>query len=399
VRPARGWVALAIVAALAAGSLAACSADQDRRTGSPTQLLSPATPPEVEASRLARVPPAPRVPLRAGEKRVTLAMPDPYTPSAPTGVGTDDYRCFLLDPHLAKDTWLTGTNVLPGNPSVVHHVILFRVPADRVAEAQRVDAEAPGPGWTCFGGSGLKGEFTNLDDAAWLGAWAPGGKESVTRPGYGVEMEPGSRVVMQVHYNLLAGAEPDRSATQLRVRPQGAGLTPLHTYLMPAPVELPCRDGHDDGPLCDRDAAVADVMRRFGPAGNTNSLLHLLCGTDVEPSNVTTCTRMVGRPMTVLGVAGHMHLLGRSIRIETNPGTDRARTILDIPLWDFDDQGSKPVDPVHLEPFDTVRVTCRHVQWLRDLLPAFAGQEERYVVWGEGTTDEMCLGILQVAFE
>jgi hypothetical protein len=398
VRPARGWAALAIVAALAAGSLAACSADQDRRTGSPTELLSPAAPPEVEASQLARVPAARPVPLREGEKRMTLTMSDPYTPSAPTGVGTDDYRCFLLDPHLTKDTWLTGTNVLPGNPAVVHHVILFRVPAAKVAEAERVDADAPGPGWTCFGGSGLRGEFTNLDDAAWLGAWAPGGKESVTRPGYGVEMEPGSRVIMQVHYNLLAGAEPDRSATQLRVRAQGAALTPLHTYLMPAPVELPCREGHDDGPLCDRDAAVADVMQRFGTAGNTNSLLHLLCGTDPEPSNVTTCTRTVGRPMTVLGVAGHMHLLGRSIKIETNPGTDRARTILDIPVWDFDNQGSKPVEPVRLEPFDTVRVTCRHVQWLRDLLPAFEGQEERYVVWGEGTTDEMCLGMLQVAF-
>jgi hypothetical protein len=43
-----------------------------------------------------------------------------------------------------------------------------------------------------------------------------------------------------------------------------------------------------------------------------------------------------------------------------------------------------------------VKVTCRHVQWLRDRLPAFAGQPDRYVVWGEGTTDEMCLGILTV---
>ena len=103
--------------------------------------------------------------------------------------------------------------------------------------------------------------------------------------------------------------------------------------------------------------------------------------------------------MTVLGVAGHMHLLGRSIRIVTNPGTPRARTVLDIPLWDFDNQGSKPITPVHLDPFDTVRVTCRHVQWLRDRLPAFAGQPDRYVVWGEGTTDEMCLGMLQVAFD
>ena len=45
---------------------------------------------------------------------------------------------------------------------------------------------------------------------------------------------------------------------------------------------------------------------------------------------------------------------------------------------------------------EQVKVTCRHVQWLRDKLPAFDGQPDRYVVWGEGTTDEMCLGMLQV---
>ena len=48
---------------------------------------------------------------------------------------------------------------------------------------------------------------------------------------------------------------------------------------------------------------------------------------------------------------------------------------------------------------EQVEVTCRHVQWLRDKLPAFEGQPDRYVVWGKGTTDEMCLGMLQVAFD
>jgi hypothetical protein len=140
-------------------------------------------------------------------------------------------------------------------------------------------------------------------------------------------------------------------------------------------------------------------MSRFGSAGNTNSLLHLLCGTEAKPSNTTSCTRTVGRGMTVIGVAGHMHLLGRSIRIEVNPDTPDARTILDIPVWDFDNQGTKPIRPVHLDPFDTVRVTCHHVQWLRDVLPAFQGIPDKYVIWGEGTTDEMCLGMLQVAFD
>ena len=93
--------------------------------------------------------------LRGGEDRLTLTMAEPYTPSPPTGVGTDDYRCFLLDPGLVDDGYLTGTNVLPGNPDVVHHVILFRVMPDQVAEAERLDAATDGPGWTCFGGAGL----------------------------------------------------------------------------------------------------------------------------------------------------------------------------------------------------------------------------------------------------
>jgi hypothetical protein len=327
-------------------------------------------------------------------------MPETYTPSAPYGSGTDDYRCFLLDPQLDQDVWLTGSNVLPGNPSVVHHVILFKIPPDAVGEAEAKDEAATDPGWTCFGGTGLAGEFQNLEDANWLAAWAPGGDETKTSDGYGVELEAGSRIVMQVHYNLLKGAQPDQSAAQLRWMPGDTDLTPLHTFLMPAPVELPCRADHSEGPLCDRDAAAVDVKKRFGAAGNTNTLLHLLCGTDIEPSETTTCTRTISRGMTVIGVAGHMHLLGRKITIETNPGTDQAKTILRIPVWDFDNQGSHPITPLHLNAGDTVRVTCQHQQWLRDKLPAFATQrEDRYVMWAEGSTDEMCLGMLAVAYD
>jgi hypothetical protein len=41
-------------------------------------------------------------------------------------------------------------------------------------------------------------------------------------------------------------------------------------------------------------------------------------------------------------------------------------------------------------------VTCRHDAALRAQLPALRGQQPRYVVWGEGTSDEMCLGIVAV---
>jgi hypothetical protein len=379
-----------VLAALAILLVAGCGPDAEEKsapdpTGSPADSPSPA--------RQVRTP---LLPLRPGESRVTMNMATPYTPSAPTGVGTDDYRCFLLDPHLRKNMFLTGTSVQPGNSDVVHHVILFRVPPDQVANAEQLDASTPGEGWTCFGNSGLGGS-AQLDNAPWLGAWAPGGHETVFRKGLGVPMGKGSRIVMQVHYNLLVADTPDVSATQLRLAPGSAHLAAVETMLLPAPVELPCRAGHDQSPLCDRATAVADVKARFGDGpGSTADLLHLLCGGPPKPGQVQSCTRTITQPTTIVGVAGHMHLLGRSIRIEVNPGTPQARTILDIPVWNFDNQGAKPIKPVQLHLFDKVKVTCRHVQWLRDKLPSFDGQPERYVVWGEGSTDEMCLGILQV---
>jgi hypothetical protein len=363
--------------------LAACGST-DRSTDSPTKQAEPSASSKAAAAR-------PK-PLRAGEERVTVRMPSAYTPSAPTGVGTDDYRCFLLDPKVATDSFITGFDVRPGNPDVVHHVILFRVPPDLVDQAERKDAETPGEGWTCFGGSGI--DDGSIYDAPWLGAWAPGGSEQVYAAGLGEEFDAGARIVMQVHYNLVDGVEPDTSAAKLRLT-RDPSTKALETRLLPAPVELPCRPGNG-GELCDRDAALADVKARFGDGpGSTANALHLLCG-GAPAGPVQSCTSEIQSPETIRGVAGHMHLLGRKIKIEVNPGTARARTILDIPIWDFDNQGSRPTKPIHLQRGDTVKVTCTHSQQLRDQLPAFEGQPDRYVLWGEGTTDEMCLGILLV---
>ena len=81
----------------------------------------------------------------------------------------------------------------------------------------------------------------------------------MTPAGYGVDLPRGSRIVMQVHYNLLAGQAPDMSSTQIRVTPKRDGITPLHTYLLPAPVELPCRPGPRPG------TAVRPRRGRRGP--------------------------------------------------------------------------------------------------------------------------------------
>jgi hypothetical protein len=342
-------------------------------------------------------PAPPEAPLRQGERFVTLAMPTAYTPKAPAAPGTDDYRCFLLDPKIERRSVVTGINVLPGNPDVVHHVILFRVPPSKVHLAQAKDNGQLGPGWTCFGGTGVESQGAGLNDAPWLGAWAPGGGERVLAADLGMPIERGSRIVMQVHYNLLAGASPDRSAAKLRVADDDGQRKPLQTVLLPAPVEVPCRPGRTANPLCDRTAAMADVVQRFGPlAGRIGDGLHLLCPGN-EPGPVQSCTRPVTEAATIRAVAGHMHLLGTSITVTVNKGRAGQRVVLDIPVWDFDDQGSRPVSPaVKVSPGDTLSVTCRHDQSVRDHLPAFEGTRDRYIVWGEGTTDEMCLGIVLV---
>ena len=277
--------------------------------------------------------------LRDGEKVQRIAMPATYMPKAPNG-GTDDYRCFLLDPKLTRDSFVTGYDVEPGDASIVHHVILYRVPASKVALARAPGRPAPGDGWTCFGGTGIERQGASLDDAPWVGAWAPGGTETMLAPDLGIPMEKGSRLVLQVHYNLLHGAKPDRTGVDLRLS-TSSKLTAPETVLYPAPVELPCRPGKS-GPLCEREAAVWDVARRFGDRASwlVAGLLVLCEGAVIpQPGPTQSCTRSVEEPAVVRASAGHMHLLGSSIRIELNAGTPKARTLLDIKQWDFDDQG------------------------------------------------------------
>ena len=338
----------------------------------------------------------PPAPLRGGEKVRRIAMPATYVPKAPNG-GTDDYRCFLLDPKLTRDGFVTGYDVEPGDASIVHHVILYRVPASKVALARAQDAQAMGDGWTCFGGTGIEQQGASLNDAPWVGAWAPGGNETILAPDLGIPVEKGSQLVLQVHYNLLQGAKPDRTAVDLRLS-TSSKLTALETILYPAPVELPCRAGKS-GRLCEREAAVWDVAQRFGDRASwlVAGLLVLCDGAVIpHPGPTQSCTRTVEEPAVVRASAGHMHLLGSSIRIELNAGTPKARTLLDIKQWDFDDQGARPLPATPVERGDRITVTCTHDQAWRDRLPALQGIPERYVVWGEGTTDEMCLGILSV---
>ena len=349
-------------------------------------------------------------------RSLSLAPARQYLPHAAAG-GLDDYHCFVLEPHLKQDVFVTSALIRPGRPDLVHHVILFEAAGANAVEARRLDASSQGHGWTCFGGPGLSETHPSAAAAAsdrlgapeWIGAWVPGHTTTDTPRGTGVLLHAGAAIVLQVHYNLIHPPRLDRSRAVLRIVPaSGSKLTRLTTMLVPAPVELPCpRTVHSE--LCSRDRALADETRRYGPeAALIPTGLLYLCGKTLAdyPQDAgdahdvgTSCDRPVTRPLRVYGVAGHMHLRGVDIRVDLDPGTSRAQTLLHIPQWDFHWQDAyylaKPVD---VSPGDTIRVTCRYDNSAA-AQPVVNGRRlaPRYVLWGEGTTDEMCLGLLQVA--
>lgn len=86
--------------------------------------------------------------------------------------GTVDYQYFVVDPGLKEDKWISEAQVVPGNPGVVHHAIVFIRPPD---------------------GEDVRG-------ISWLTAYVPGQRQHVLPAGTARRIPAGSKFVFQMHY-------------------------------------------------------------------------------------------------------------------------------------------------------------------------------------------------------
>lgn len=342
---------------------------------------------DVDADTPIDPPAAPEV--REPRPDRVVMMPEAYkgTPDM-----LDDYRCFILDPELTEPSFLTAYTFDPDRLEVVHHAIVTRVRAgEQRTSAEMKDATDDGPGWGCFAGMGSDGER--------IAGWVPGQRPYSFPEGEGFEMQPGDVLVAQIHYHYDAAAPPDRSGMTLEFAEDPTGMTALQSRTLIGPVEIPCPPG-SPGPLCDRAASVAEVGERFGPGGAIiPNALHRICGTTPEQvaaasdgtTATTTCNFPVRQPGEIIGMLGHMHEMGSSYRLELNPDTPEAKVLLDIPVWNFAWQlAYSPVEDIAIERGDVLRVTCRWDRRTR------VDPEPRYVVFAEGTQDEMCYTSLTV---
>ena len=326
---------------------------------------------------------------------VSLESATSYTPSAPAG-GTDDYHCTLVDPHVTTDSTIIASQFFPQSPEV-HHAILFLVPPALAHQA--TIADHLGQGWTCFGESPLPGSsFVQVSDTPWLSAWAPGHGLDTVPKGTGVPFPAGSLVIMQIHYNLLVGDNPVRSKLVLNTVPATTNLTPLHLDLLPAAPDVPCPAGVT-GPLCDRAASLVDLGQRFGQSQvDFVNFLEQFCrgpaATDPPGADTTSCT-WPAPSGTIVRLTAHMHLLGRGMKIVLDAGTPNAKTLLDVTNYNFDYQRSYNLaSPVTTKRGDTIQVTCTYDPKLRQELPQLRKLPPRYVTWGDGSSDEMCLALV-----
>ena len=299
-----------------------------------------------------------------------LQMPVDYAPQRQP----DDYRCFVIDWPYATTRYVTGFRARPGNASVVHHVIGFLIPPDRVATYQKLDDDEPGAGYTCFGGAGAG----NDRGISWIGAWAPGGAGNMYADGTGLGVAPGSKIVLQVHYNSRA-ANPgsDRTTLELALADDVRHKAVLAPFTNP---DWPRGVGMEI-PAFQKSVTHA---WSFDPT----PFLGLMTN-GVLPSN-----QAVKIHMTTL----HQHLLGTTNRLSIDHADGTNECLLDIPRWDFHWQRNYQLKRAKvLKPGDKLSISCTWDNSAENQ-PIIAGsqQQSRDVKWGESTTDEMCLGVVYV---
>ena len=320
---------------------------------------------------------------------------------------TNDYRCFVLDPKLTKPMYLTGYTFLADQVQELHHAQVFHI-----SEAQKLNsAEKDGvdgkPGWSCYGGPELRGKRPDTvpgrarnHDVGFAGqnslvaGWVPGQAPAVFPENSGILLQPGEALVLQLHYHYADKPTPDQSGLSLQLDPVSKKVKVLRVVNPLGPVEIPCNPKDAKAPLCNRDAAIKDNVKLYGGDGASNeSGLLSLCGKTPEELAArfkdgvahTTCDLVVPESGDIVGAMGHMHTLGKALRLTLDADTPKEKILLDIPDWSFDWQMNYELaKPLHVTAGEHLRLDC---SWDRANDP---NRPPKYIVFAEGTEDEMC---------
>jgi hypothetical protein len=280
----------------------------------------------------------------AGERFVPSPPQTPFTATVELGSnagyqvrpGPDEYRCFVVDPGLASDRYITAIAMQLDQAEVVHHMQLYA--ADDAIGEQSIsarEAEDPEPGYACDN----EGVGQHL---RYIGVWAAGDLVRRWPDGTGIQIHGGHRIVMQLHYHNH-GSQPVVDQTRVALE-------------------------------------LADAVEHAGSIDSASGFPLIL--PPGQPDVTVTSEKPFGRDGFIRGARIHMHTLGTHGRIEL-VRDGQASCVLDIPRWDFGWQlFYRFAEPIPFTANDNIRISCSYDTRSRS----------DTVTWGIRTEDEMCLG-------
>jgi hypothetical protein len=293
--------------------------------------------------------PSPPPPLtnQLGTPDTVLKMPTYIS----TASASDIYQCFVLPLRLPNGKYISAAEIVPGNSSIVHHVLLYQDTTSAHA-AQQLDNASPGPGYLSFGGIGV-------NSAILLDTWVPGMVVRKSPVQFGRRIYTNSDLVMQVHYPRGSSGQTD--STKVR----------LYYSSNPSP----------------REIRIEPILNHFAPVLTNGPL-------SIPANTIRTFNEQFTIPFalkaSVLSVGPHMHLIGESIKVWANkPNGDTIR-LIDIPHWDFHWQGAYYYQrPVVMDGGTTLKASATYNNTSTN--PHNPNNPPQTVNLGEATTDEMML--------
>ena len=314
----------------------------------------------------------------------TLVPSTPYVTSGPD----DEFMCFILEPGFTEPVkWMTGIQVRPGNPEVVHHAVTAVM--NPGAELDQLKAQfGVGTAFDCDNPVTSTGSYL-------LHVWTPGNQPVQTTEDLSVPILRDAALIIQIHYHPANQVNaPDATAIDLRLTdtwPQK-----MYTYgawgnAFTAPELLP-----------DPDDRAGPEFRI--PANNANHGEHMRF--TVDAGSLESAPLFAAYP--------HMHYIGVGLKVKIEranpqPGEPANECLVNVPRWNFDWQrsyeyNSAIADLPVVRTGDTIDIQCTYDNTMDNPFVVRALDDAGLsapidVLLGENTLDEMCLGIFGVVFD
>ena len=292
---------------------------------------------------------APAEPVFSDQSAVGTPDQVLLTPNFTVTATADEYRCFVIPNGLNQVKYLRGLEAIPGNNAVVHHILVYE---DTTGQAKILDAQTPTvPGYVNFGGPGVNG-------ARLIGAWVPGSQTTLTPPFMGIKLTPGADLIVQMHYPKGTTGLSDQTRLNFFFTPSNQGI---------------------------REVQLAPILNHT-PFSLENGPLNIPANTEKEYHAKFT----VFQNASVLSVAPHMHLIGRSIVCFAVTLQNDTIPLIRINDWDFHWQGGYFFQKIQKIPLGAKL----HAYAVYDNTvnnPNQPSDPPQLVTQGEATTDEMML--------